>query len=188
LDNIVLEGQVILEVKDSIYISRNAIIENAIIKSKIVYIESGFSGTVQIFASQKIVLEESVQLKYPSVLGLIEEEFPTEFGAKITLGKNSQVIGSVFLWSKHPNFRMLPALSISSEAEIDGLVYCAGKTQLRGTINGSLYTNKLFLKTASSAYENHLLDGQLLNQLPDSFVSANLLSENSQLKKIAWLE
>ena len=188
LDEMVINGQIILEAKDSIFIGQNATINNAIIKSKIVYIETGFSGTVQIFASEKIIIEEFVQLKYPSVVGLIEEDFPVNRPAEITIAQNSQIIGTVFMLSKKPNFRMLPKLTIETNAEIDGLVYCSGRTQLKGTIKGSLFSQKLYLKTASSAYENHLLDGQILKTLPDNFMAANLLEETTLLKQIAWLQ
>jgi hypothetical protein len=183
----VIRGQLLLEAKDSIFVGKDTQLENAILKSKIVYIEAGFSGTVQIFATEKIILEDFVLLKYPSVLGMVETEFPTLTAMTMEIGEKSQVIGSVFLISKSPNFRLLPALSIATSAEVDGLVYCEGKTQLKGIIKGSLFTEKLFLKTASSAYENHLLDAQILDQLPERFIAANLLEETTLLKRIAWL-
>lgn len=183
-----ISGQVILEAKDSIFIGRNAQIQNAILKSKVVYIETGFSGTLQIFASEKIVLEEGVQLKYPSIIGVIETGFSQEKTAEITIGKGSQVLGAVFLLSEEPNFRNLPKLTISREAEVDGMVYCAGKAELKGTVVGSLYAQKLALKTASSSYENHLLDGKVLNQLPPEFITPNLLNETRILKPITWLQ
>ncbi|MFT5819678.1 MAG: hypothetical protein ACI8ZM_000903 [Crocinitomix sp.] len=188
LQNTVIKGQVIVEAKDSIFVGRNAIIENAVLKSKVIYIEAGFSGTAQFFASERIILEEDVTLKYPSVLCLIEEEFPTEKSTEIYIGERSQVIGTVLLFSKSPNFRKPLLLTIESEGEIDGLAYCAGKTQLKGLINGSLFAEKLFLKTGSSSYENHLLDGKILDQLPTDFVTANLFKETEVLQQIAWLE
>ncbi|NOQ74879.1 MAG: hypothetical protein GQ574_22890 [Crocinitomix sp.] len=188
IQNTVIKGQVIVEARDSIFVGRNAIIENAVLKSKVIYIEAGFSGTAQIFASERIIIEEDVSLKYPSVLCLIEEQFSTEKSAEIYIGEGSQVIGTVFMFSKTPNFRKPPMLTIESEGEIDGLVYCAGKTQLKGIINGSLFTEKLFLKTGSSAYENHLLNGKILDQLPKDFVTANLFETTEVLQQIAWLE
>lgn len=188
IQNTVIKGQVIVEAKDSIFVGRNAIIENAVLKSKVIYIEAGFSGTAQFFASERLILEDDVILKYPSVLCLIEEQFPTEKSAEIYIGERSQVIGTVFLFSKSPNFRKPLFLTVNSEGEIDGLVYCAGKTQLKGTINGSLYSEKLFLKTGASSYENHLLDGKILDQLPNDFVTVNLFKETEVLQQIAWLE
>jgi hypothetical protein len=188
IQNTVIKGQVIIEAKDSIFVGRNAEIENAVLKSKVIYIEAGFKGVAQFFASERIVLEEEVTLKYPSVLCLIEEEFPTEKSAEIYIGERSQVIGTVFAFSKSPNFRKPLSLTIETEGEVDGLVYCAGKTQLKGIINGGLYTEKFFLKTGASSYENHLLDGKILDQLPNEFVTANLFKETEVLQQIAWLE
>ena len=188
IQNMVIKGQVIIEAKDSVFIGRNAIIENAVIKSKVIYIEAGFIGTAQLFASEHIILEEDVTFKYPSVLCLIEEDFPTDKSSGINIGTGGQVLGTVLLFSKSPNFRKPLQLTVESEAEIDGLAYCAGKTQLKGVINGSLFSEKLFLKTGSSAYENHLLNGKILDQLPSEFVTANLLAETEMLQQIAWLE
>lgn len=187
IDEVNITGQVFLEARDSVFVSKNAVIENAIIKSPVVHIESGFSGTVQVFASEKIVLEENVQLKYPSVLGLIEHDYPKEKNAEVKIGSFSQVIGTVFLISEQPNFRKLPLLTINPEAELDGLVYCQGKTQLKGIIKGHLYSEKMYLKTAASSYENHLLDGQILDELPEGFITANLFEDSKLLTRMSWL-
>jgi hypothetical protein len=188
IENVVIKGQVIIEAKDSIFVGRNAKLENAVLKSKVIYIESGFSGTAQFFASERIILEDGVSLKYPSVLTVIEELYPTDRSAEIIIGTQSQVIGTVLLYSKSPNFRKPLQLTVKTKGEIDGFVYCAGKTQVKGTIKGSLYSQKLFLKTASSSYENHLLDGRILADLPKDFVVANLLEETEVLQQIAWVE
>lgn len=188
LQNMMITGQIMIEAKDSIYVAANTNLKNIILKSKVIYIEKGFSGTLQIFASEKIILEEEVVLLYPSVLGLVEEEFPKEANAEITLGERSQVIGSVFLYSKDENFRLPVQLNIAKEAAIDGFVYCRGKTQHRGIVNGHLYTDKFYLKTASSTYENHLLDAQILNRLPEDFIYINLLKSTTKLSRIEWLD
>lgn len=183
----VITGQVKLIVQDSIFVGRNTVIENAILKSKIIYVEAGFNGTVQLIASEKITLEEDVFLKYPSVVGVIEGQDATA-AAHIEIGAKSQVLGTVFLVSETMDFRNPPSLTVETEAEVDGFVYCAGKTQLKGKIRGHLFTEKLFLVTASSSYENMLLDGQILDNLPENFTMANLLAETIFLKQIAWLD
>ncbi len=187
LENVVVEGQVIIESRDSIFVGASAQLNDVILKSPVVYFQKGFTGTVQVFASRKIVLEDQVLLKYPSVLGLIEEEFPKEKNAEITLGAQSQVIGSVFLFSRAENFRLPVQLNAGKESEIDGLVYCKGKTQLEGTVNGHLYTEKFYLKTKASTYENHLLDAKVLDQLPADFIYVSLLKSTNQLTRLEWL-
>jgi hypothetical protein len=187
LRNVVVEGQVIIESRDSMYIAASAILKNVILKSPVVYVEDGFTGTLQIFASEKIILGENVHLLYPSVLGLEEQLFPEEECAQISIASRSQVIGSVFLFSRNENFRFPVQLNISSGAAIDGFVYCKGETQLRGTVNGHLYTEKFYLETKSSGYENHLLDATIQNRLPADFVYIGLLNNDEKLSRIEWL-
>ena len=132
-------------------------------------------------------LKNKVLLKYPSVLGLIETLIPNEYSAEILIGAKSQVLGSVFAISEAPNFRMPVQISIDKDAEVDGLVYCQGRTQLKGTVNGNLYTQKFYLETPSSKYENHLLDAKILNSLPSDFVSVSLFENSNTLTQITWL-
>lgn len=188
LRNVYLKGQMVLEVKDSIFVSKDSQLDQVILKSKVIYIESGFVGSAQFFASERIVLEDEVVLKYPSVLGLMEGETPIEKQNKIEIGKRSRVLGTVFALSDNPNFRLPIQIDISKESQIVGLVYCQGKTQLKGTVNGSLYTQKFYLETASSKYENHLLDAQILDDLPENFVYASLFQSTNPLTQLQWLD
>lgn len=187
IQGMTLEGQIVIESRDSIFVGSDADLSNVILKSPVVYFEEGFTGTVQVFATERIVLENKVLLKYPSVLGLIEEEFPKEEQAEIRLGEQSQVIGSVFLFSRNENFRLPVQLTVGKEAAIDGFAYCKGKTQLEGTVNGHLYTERFYLKTKSSTYENHLLDASITDALPDEFVYIPLLNSTNRLTRISWL-
>lgn len=188
LENIFLDGQIIIESKDSIYVSASAQLNHVILKSPVVYFASGFVGNVQVFATERVECETGVLLKYPSVVGLVEELFPTEKSAEIKLHEKSQIIGSVFLLSKNENFRMPVQLTIGKEAAIDGFAYCQGRTQLEGTVNGHLFTGKFYLKTNSSTYENHLLDAKITNQLPDEFVYIPLLKNDQALTRLSWLQ
>ena len=188
LSNTYLSGQIIIETKDSIFVGATAQLDQIILKSKVIYIQKGFKGSIQAYASEKIVLEDEVTLLYPSVLGLLEESPLGDENSQITIGAKSQVIGSVFALSEKPDFRKPVQISIAKEAEIDGLVYCQGRTQLNGTVKGSLYTQKFFLETPSSKYENHLLNGKILNGLPEEFVFIALLEQDAPLTQIAWLQ
>ena len=187
LEDEVVEGHVILEARDSIFIGAQAELSDIIIKAPVVYIESGFEGNLQIIATEKITLENNVLLRYPSVLSLIETTFPKTQNAQISIGKQSQVLGTVLALSQVPNFRKPVQLSIAEEAEVDGLVYCKGKTELKGTINGTIYTEKFYLKTLASSYENHLLDATIKNDLPKEFVTVDLFRKSKNLTTIAWL-
>ncbi|MBD3639234.1 MAG: hypothetical protein HUJ25_17895 [Crocinitomicaceae bacterium] len=187
LNNTVIRGQVFLEARDSIFVSATADLDQVILKSRVIYVQRGFKGNVQLYATDRIILEDGVQLTYPSVLGIMEERFPEKENAQIFIGEKSQVLGSVFALSDKPNFRLPVQISIEKDAEVHGLVYSQGRTQLKGTVNGSLYTDKFYLETAASRYENHLLNAKILNQLPEDFVYIPLLKKENPLTKIDWL-
>jgi len=182
-----IQGQVIIESDDSIFVSRLAQLDQVILKSPVVYFESGFEGSVQVFASHKITLEEDVTLLYPSVLSVIETN-RYESISGIELGEGSRVLGSIFLTSETPDFRKEILLDIQEKAAVYGLAYCNGKTQLKGKVNGQLLTKKFYLKTPSSAYENHLLNAEIINDLPADFAVIPLLGSDQKYKTVSWLK
>lgn len=187
INTIVIKGKVIIESKDSIFISNQANLDGVIVKAPTVHIQAGFEGTLQIYATHKIVLENDVTLKYPTVLGLMEDTKHNKISG-IEIGTQSIVLGSVFLLTSVVDFRKELLLNCQTDSKIAGLVYCQGKTQLQGEVNGQIYTNKFYLKTASSAYENHLLGAKIINKLPKEFSVIPLLEKNKYLKTIKWLK
>jgi len=181
-----LSGKIIIESTDSVIISNEAMLKDIIIKSPKIIIENGFRGNIQCLATEIIRIEENVILEYPSVLSLIEIQ-QKEQKSSIQIAENTQIVGSVFLMSEVPNFRNPISLDISDQSIVNGFVYCNGQTELKGTVNGSIYTQSFYLKTASSAYQNHLLNAQILNNLPKEFIPIPLLEMSDQIKIVQWL-
>lgn len=181
-------GQIIIEARDSIFVGKESELNNVILKSKVVYIEEGFQGTIQVMASQKITLAQNVTLRYPSNLTLCSSDIQLNESACISIGSESQVLGSIIAISESPNFRYPVQIDIQENTTVHGLVYNQGRTQLNGTINGSLFTHKIYLETPSSKYENHLLNAQIKDDLPEDFVFAPIFENKKSLTKIQWLK
>ena len=60
-------------------------------------------------------------------------------------------------------------------------MYCYGKTQLKGNVIGCLYTDRFFLKTTSTIYENYMYDGTIdREELPDYFVRLPIHENKSE--------
>jgi hypothetical protein len=59
---------------------------------------------------------------------------------------------------------------------------------LQGEIAGALYTEKFFLKTASSYYENHLFNVEINAFKRSPYLSTALLDKSRSLKIIKYLE
>lgn len=186
IKNQTLKGQIIIESNDSIVVFGNSILNNVILKSPTIIIEHNFRGNIQCIASKKIEVKENVILEFPSLLG-VNEQISTDNKTEIKIGENSQIVGTIFLLSQVPNFRKPLQLTISEHAVVNGLVYCAGQTELKGKVNGSIYTQNFNLNTASSSYQNYLLNAEILNELPEYFIPAPLLEMSNQIKIIQWL-
>lgn len=183
ISNCNLEGQIIIESSDSIFVSKSSNLNYVILKSPKVFFEKGFIGNVQVFSSERIVLEEEVNLIYPSVLAVKSEV--SNINTSITIGKNSKVLGSVFLLH-NLNQRIALFFKLGINAELHGICYCSGMAEIKGVVNGHLITNKFFLKTASSYYENYLLNAKIIDDLPKEF-SIPALFENNKIIRITWL-
>lgn len=186
-----LEGNLIIESQDSIFVSSEAKLNNIILKAPKIRFQKGFRGTVQVFASQEVILEENVFLKYPSSICLIDQnkKFHRIEKALVKISKGSSILGGVLVLSDSPDFRNLVKLDIEKEANIVGLVYNQGETQVCGKILGSLYSKKLYLDTKSSSYENHLLDAEINGiDIPEFFIYPSWLEGySSDEKRLKWL-
>ena len=173
-----IEGNIVLHSFDSIFVSATAVLNHVILMAPIIHFEAGFMGCVQAIAEKQINCEEGVKLAYPSALILAEQKNGrSDIRSGIFLAKDSRVLGGVLLTSELRDFRRPVHLKID-QATVGGLVYNQGETELRGTIIGSLYTDKLALKIGGGQYSGYLCDATISSkQLPDDFVMPNWLEE-----------
>lgn len=156
--NKVVKGKVIIVSSDFIRVSSSAELENIILKAPVVVFDSGFEGSVQVFARDSIIVGESCYLKFPSTLVLKSPSKPS-YSPKITLAAGTRLAGNVILQQPSFNLRNNGIVTINKGSVVNGTVYSEGYTQLKSCeIQGEVYTKKLFLKTRSSIYENTLLN------------------------------
>lgn len=155
VENLIFKGNLILRNKDSIRIKKNTVLEDVILMAPKITFEEGFSGNVQVFATKEIELEEKVNLNYPSVICVFNNG-PEE--SLIKIKKASTITGAVVLFGNSFENINKNSIEIDSEGLIFGDIYCTGKLDLKSNANGSVYTNRFFLKTPSSTYENTISD------------------------------
>jgi hypothetical protein len=69
------------------------------------------------------------------------------------------------------------------------MVYASNRLQQQGDILGFTFTDEFYLKTASSVYTNHLLDGSFtpLNSSSDGIGLPDLFSYTSR-STLQWLD
>lgn len=168
LQNRHITGNIILKAKDSIYIHKNCELQDVLIDAPIVVFEKGFTGTVQVKSSRKIILEEGVILKYPSSL-LVEGNGLDE--SEIYLSEKSKVLGNIILLGEQIKNNGANSIHVLNDAQVIGEIYSTGSVDLKGRLMGSLYTDNFYLKTKASSYENHIEDGIIDSRsIPENFL------------------
>lgn len=174
------------------YIEKDAKLKNIIVYAPKIIFESGFTGNIQAFARDSILIEKNCNLQFPSFLGILNMETKDSvllLGKKhIQISEDCTVAGGIFLNSNKAMPKNKPYLLINEDANINGLVYCDGNVELKGTIYGSLYCKSFILKTRAAYYENHLLDINIdFNSLSKYFTSPYILKKNAKNRIIEWV-
>lgn len=177
LSNKIIKGNFILRNKDSIRIQKNTILEDIILMAPKISFEEGFKGTVQVFATEKITLEEKTILNYPSVVCIYNNN-TSESLIKVYAGCKIQ--GSVVLLGNSTKTGNNHGIEIEEKGLILGDIYCTGKLNIKSNIYGSVYTNKIFHQSTSALYDNLIADVEINTQkIPPFFIKIPLFDTES---------
>ncbi|TRX33711.1 hypothetical protein FNW52_14885 [Flavobacterium sp. ZT3R18] len=177
VSNVIFKGNFILRSKDSLHIKKNTVLEDVILIAPKITFESGFKGTVQAFASERIELEQNVILNYPSVLCIYNE---TSDESKIKIKKKCKITGSVVLFGNTNEMIDKNSIEIEEDGLLFGDIYCTGKLFLKTKVYGSVYTNRLFHKTESASYDNTISDIEInAKKRPNYFISIPIFDSKS---------
>jgi hypothetical protein len=174
LGNIIFKGNFILRSEDSIRVKKNTVLEDVILIAPKITFEEGFKGTVQAFATKGIEMEQKVTLNYPSVICVYND---TPEVSKIKIKKESHITGAVILFGSSIEMIDKNSIEIDEDGLLFGDLYCTGKLMLKSNVYGSVYTNRFFLKTNSSSYDNMISDIEINTiKRPNYFISIPLFN------------
>lgn len=178
-------GKIIIQSFDSLVVYREAQLTNVILIAPKIYIKQGFVGNLQAYASESIVLEDSVTLSYPSTLILNEQTASQDYKPhSVSLGTNSSVLGGVLMTTQQYDFRKQPKLTIQKGAVVAGIVFNCGITEIYGAIIGSLNTAETLTIAGGGSYTNHLMDAIIsTKRLPSDFICPAWLELSSHSRK-----
>ena len=188
-----LTGNIIIQSTTKITIHTSAILNDVILIAPIIEIKEKVKGSFQAFAEKKIEVGNQAQLNYPSTLVLLEKkesvttqnQLNKEFN-QIIINDKSVIKGVVSFLSTKVEGNYKPQILIEENAEITGEVYCDQNIELKGKVNGSVYTRGFIANQNGSTYVNHIYNGQILgSQLPEQYVGLSFL--NSKQKVAKWL-
>lgn len=180
------KGNVIIHSANKLLVTNKCVLEGIQIYSDEIIIENNFRGSAQFIATENIIVEDDVKLIYPSALILLISDDNETNRNEIVLNSNSYTNGVIII-SRNENKRSLPKLLIHQNAIIHGEVYVKGLSEIHGAIHGNIYTEKFYLKTPSSIYENHLLNAEIDYYKRDNvFVGSDILEKSSSRKVMQW--
>jgi hypothetical protein len=181
-----MSGFILLKSDTLVTVKRDAKLEDVMILAPEIVIEEGFRGNIQAFATDTLVIGEKCELKYPSVLGVIKNDFD-RYQPSIVVGKDSFCHGFIFSYQRVEDMRRT-LISIQPGAEVIGQIYSDGYLELKGKVTGGIMCRRFILHTPASIYENHLLHASIDNvRLSPYYLMPPMLETKRQKNIVKWL-
>lgn len=182
-----LAGQIFIRSARSITVEKDCVLENVILAAPKIFVHQSVLGNFQAFASDSILVAEDVQLEYPSALGIVPSAKAAEISF-LRVGEKSSIAGELFLVSETAQQARHGSMLLSTDAEIEGEIYCAGELDLKGTVSGSVCCEKFVLHTNSAVYENHLMDAVIdISRRSPYWLGTSLFNKPETSHVMQWL-
>ena len=187
-----LQGNIVIRSKTKIHVEASTTLKNVLLIAPEVIIESDVKGNFQVFANKRIHAKENVSLNYPSSLVVIKEVdengTSNQTGYKeLHIEGGAHVRGAVLFYSFEKKEDYKVEVYIDEKAQVTGEVYCNKNLELRGRVDGFVYTNKFIAKHAGGIYVNHLYNGVInATAISDKYSGLSIDTENKSVAK--WIE
>ena len=178
-----LRGRIIVKSESEIYISNEMELEDVVLIAPKIRVQSNFKGTVHLIASDSILVGAFAELHYPSSIILASSLNQSYIG----MGEQVQVFGEVILQGEQSSGDK-GLLELMENSVLTGNVYSFDKVELKGKVIGSVTCDKFLLRTSSSIYENHIMDGEINSQeLPENYLGVKQVGSKKSKEIIKWL-
>ena len=193
LNEVELTGHMIVQSKTKITVLASAVLKDVILIAPEIEIQNNVIANFQAFASKKMSVGNSVQLRYPSALVLNKNQLsnPTNTtGEKekpsIHIGQSSVVKGVVVYLGNDPPNNYKTQIELQETSVLKGELYCNQNLELKGTVYGTVFAKNFIANQFGSIYLNHIYNGKInVHQLPKEYVG--LLFKNSKKEVLKWL-
>jgi hypothetical protein len=157
LKSAIISGNIIVYSDVEINIDKSAQLKDVIVIAPIVRLEKGFTGSLQVFSTDSLIVEQGVKLSYPSVLFNYQSE---ELDGKLMIKQGAEINGAIIAMDKSQDDKNAK-VEIQKNVTIRGMVWVEGYLQFNASIIGHVFTHKFIWNTTASLYENHLLDASI---------------------------
>jgi hypothetical protein len=145
---------------------------------------SGFSGSLQAFAEDSLIIGESCEFNFPSAIGIFNQNINA---VVLNIKKASKISGSVFICQRF-NTIIPPIMVFEDEVKIHGQVYCPGVVEIYGNVIGNIYCHSFAVHTNSAYYENYLYNVTIdRHALSGFYGGAMIFPDVNSSKVISWV-
>ena len=150
-----IEGNVVITSNQIVAVKASSRLENVILKAPTVIIESGFEGSIQVVATDSLVVENDVKLNFPSALVVDSEK--NNKPHKIRVGSGTVIQGLVSISDRQKDYEN-NYMYLNVGSTVFGNVIAQGVLSLRGNVYGYVEAYKTVVSKSSSVNYNTLLD------------------------------
>jgi hypothetical protein len=181
-----LSGNIILVGDTSLTISSNLKCSDIIIAAPNIYIEPYFRGNIQLFSSNRIIIKESVNLLYPSLVYIQSKRKENA----LIVESNTQINGVVFTEKTDNRKHLSNDVILKKNTLINGyLINRNANLYLKGNIYGSVFSNNFHVNNQGSIHSNLLLNTIIDQKKMNKFHYGIFLPKFDNNKRIIqWLE
>ncbi|MCX6232972.1 MAG: hypothetical protein NTZ33_15690 [Bacteroidetes bacterium] len=185
-----ISGNCVIQSDKVIRVSKNACLYNIILSAPKIILEDNFKGSLQLIASDTIIIGKNVKLHYPSALFINQLESSTTF-TLLEIGDSAVIQGLIIsIQNKNGIQKQIisPIITTAFHTEITGQVYSNGNVYHKGLIKGSLVCKQL-VDLSSGVNESLLIDGKISKRkLPAFFPEFNITGNKYQKTIMKCLE
>jgi len=187
LQNHSIAGNIIIHSDSLIEIDETCAIKNCILTAPVIKVKKGFKGSLQLIATDSIILEQNCRLDYPSAIVLLKTKKQV-FQPAIIIDSGSIVEGTILTFADNDD-QNKTAVYLREGSKVTGLVYVNGFLSLKGRIDGAVGADFFLYNTGATMYQNYLVDAEInRSELSKSFVGPSIFTEITKRKVITWLK
>jgi hypothetical protein len=176
LNQLKIEGNFIINNNNFIEIGPETKLNDVVVFAPKIKIKKDFKGTAQFLATEEIIIEDNVELYYPSAVCIYNS---SEKKSLLSIGENVTIQGLIASFGYTPKNVADNEIYIGIKSTIIGTIYCFGNLTLQANVIGSIYTNKISGKTSSGQYENNIINVSISKKkLPKYYVPFDLFQND----------
>jgi cytoskeletal protein CcmA (bactofilin family) len=185
LNNCELKGNIHIKSNGTVTIGSNCDIEDVIVTASKIIIKSGFKGSLQAYAQDELILEQSTTLLYPSTVGILRG-YQSKKQAILIVNRGCVIDGALIALQESGNTYPL-WVGLQESSLVRGQVYVRGSLELKGSVYGNVTADKFSLRAGGGLYDNIIMDGMIdRSKLSRFYVGPFLMKDGEKVGVAKW--